>query len=264
MEKTKSFFKNIVGRASDHIDNSPLKKIPKIVYIIILIIILLVVGTFLFKKYMSSKNSKPWILKGTKTGKKRMVILQDPNVDGSITLERSKNKKNGLEFTYMFWIYIDDWTVNRGNWKHIMHKGNERGWPLRAPGIWLHPKKNAMRIFMNTFKKIDEYIDIPNIPLDKWFCVTVSGRQTKLDVYINGVLKKSKEFDSLMRQNYGDLFLTDFGGFGGFLSNVRYFDYYIDYGEMRDHLNRGPSVLQSCVDSNESPPYLSTRWWVEN
>ena len=41
-------------------------------------------------------------------------------------------------------MFIDDWSYKYGQWKHVMHKGNESSWPLRAPGMWLHPKENIL------------------------------------------------------------------------------------------------------------------------
>ena len=62
-------------------------------------------------------------------------------------------------------MYIDNWDYKTGVWKHVFHKGNDDSWPDRAPGVWIHPDKNALRVYMNTYKKINEYLDIPNIPI---------------------------------------------------------------------------------------------------
>ena len=64
---------------------------------------------------------------------KRMILLQDPSEFGAKTLGRSENEYSGLEFSYSFWMYIDDWSCKYGQWKHVMHKGNTSSWPLRAP-----------------------------------------------------------------------------------------------------------------------------------
>ena len=74
-------------------------------------------------------------------------------------------------------MHINDWSYKYGQWKHIMHKGNDSSWPLRSPGIWLHPKKNSMRVYMNTFKNIGEFVDIDDLPMGKWFDVVVGVRQ---------------------------------------------------------------------------------------
>ena len=58
-------------------------------------------------------------------------------------------------------------------WKHIMHKGNSSGMPLQAPGIWIYPSTNKLAINMNTYNSVKESCDIGNIPLNKWFHLTV-------------------------------------------------------------------------------------------
>ena len=143
-----------------------------------------------------------------------------------------------------------------------MHKGNETSWPLRAPGVWLHPKDNTLRVYMNSFKEIGEHIDVPNIPINKWFNIAVCVQQKNLDVFFNGNLVKRKELNGLPKQNYGDLYLNAFQGFSGYMSNIRYYDYYLSYSELTNNLGRGPSMMP-CVDSDEMPPYLTQNWWTD-
>ena len=118
-------------------------------------------------------------------------------------------------------MYINDWSYKYNQWKHVFHKGNMTSWPLRATGVWLHPTKNSLRIYMNTFDNILDYIDVDDIPVKKWFCVQVmiqnvhshtenptdiiaQDKSHVLDVYLNGQLKKSKLFESVPKQNNGD------------------------------------------------------------
>lgn len=257
--KTKDFFKNTFNKVNGN--NSPFGIFLKFIIAIFLIIFLIGVIKKILNGYNDYKGSSPWILKGTKDAKKRMIILQDPSKESATTINRSKNEEKGLEFSYTFWMYINDWSYRHGQWKHVMHKGNDKAWPLRAPGIWIHPKENTLRVYMNTFNKIDEFIDIPNIPLNKWVNISVCVRQRNMDIYINGSLALNKLLTTLPRQNYGDLYINSFGGFGGYLSNIRYYDYYIPYSEMKTHLTRGVSLMP-CVDSDESPPYLAPGWWT--
>lgn len=238
-------------------------RIAKILFAIIAITLIINVGSKLFKKYKQFMNSSPWILNGTKVGNKRMIVLQDPSKENAITLGRSENEKAGLEFTYSFWIHINDWSYKYGQWKHILHKGNDSSWPLRSPGIWLHPKKNSMRVYMNTFKSVAEYADINDLPINKWFHVTVAVRQRNLDIFINGNLAKRHTLEGIPKQNYGDLYINAWRGFGGFLSRIRYYDYYISYSEMDTALTVTPNA-SNCVDSNDVPPYFSPNWWANN
>jgi hypothetical protein len=225
------------------------------------VIVLVAILKRIYRQFKLYFGSRKWILDGTKSAKKGKVISQDPSKIDSITLGRSDNEVGGLEFSYSFWLYIDDWAYKYGEWKHVMHKGNDSSWPNRAPGIWLHPKENAMRVYMNTFKKIGEYVDVENIPLNKWIYIVVAVRQKDLDIYINGNLAKRKNLDSLPKQNYGDLYLNSFRGFSGYLSNIMYYDYYLSFSEMDSILNKGPST-KPVEDTLETPPYFSPNWWA--
>lgn len=241
--------------------NSPIAMIIKGFIAIVIVIVFISIIKKVYYKYNNYINSKPWLLQGTKNAKKRMIISQDPNKDQSITLQRSKNEENGLEFSYCFWMYIDDWSYKYGKWKHVIHKGNKTSWPLRSPGVWLHPKKNILRIYQNTFFDIGEFVDIENIPIKKWYLVTICSKQKTLDIYINGNLIKRKELKGLPKQNYGDIYINAFNGFSGYMSNIRYWNYYINFSEIRYHLLKGPSIIP-CIDSTETPPYLASNWWI--
>jgi len=244
-------------------NNSYPAQIAKVLIAILIVLVIIKIGKKVLNTYQSWKESKPWILKGTKSAKKRMIILQDPSKSSAVNIKRSENEEGGLEFSYVFWMFIDDWSYKYGQWKHVLHKGNESSWPLRCPGIWLHPKENILRVYVNSYKDIGEYIDVPNIPINKWFNVAVCVQQKNVDIYFNGNLAKRKEIESLPKQNFGDLYINAFQGFSGFMSNIRYYNYYLSYSELAKHLNYGPSRM-SCIDSNDMPPYLTPNWWTDN
>jgi hypothetical protein len=260
--------KNIMGSSAAKF--SALESSSPILYKTLLVVIALFTSIIIiifinkiYKRYSDYTGSSLWILDGTKSAKKALVIPQNPAKSDAITLPRSSNEEGGLEFSYSFWTFIDDWSYKYGEWKHIMHKGNDSSWPNRAPGIWLHPKDNTMRVYMNTVNTIGEYVDVANIPMNKWFYTVVSVRQKNLDVFINGNLAKSKQLDNIPKQNAGDLYINSFRGFSGFLSNIKYSNYYMPFAEMDKYLNDGPSSKPS-VDTNEKPPYLSQNWWANS
>ena len=154
---------------------------------IVLAIVIIIVGLIfiyivrkLVKGVQSYTDGRVWLLNGTRSAKNQLVInTSDSNSSNYKKLLRSDNEMGGIEFTYALWLYIDDFSVNEGKWKHILHKGNHDTWPNRAPALFLHPNSNTLRVYMNTFDKIDEYTDIPNIPLQKWVCVVVSLNSKK-------------------------------------------------------------------------------------
>ena len=127
-------------------------------------------------------------------------------------------------------------------WKHVFHRDSRR---RTLKMLVYHPVKNSMRIYMNTMTSLDEYLDIDDIPIKKWICVGIAVKQNKLDVYINGNIIKSKTFGAPVKQNYGDIYITNHGGFDGYLSRLRYFNNYITYSQLRDfHYRSGPCSIK--------------------
>ena len=235
------------------------------------IIVGVVVLFYLFQWIMKAmrnlnyfRRGSPYLIKDTKDAKKRVVIGQNPKLDGHINLPRSNNETGGIEFSYSTWLFIEDYSHKLGEWKHVFHKGNENSWPLRAPGVWLHPNKNALRVYMNSYNEISEYLDIDNIPMNKWFSLTLVLRSQNMDIYINGNLKKALKLSGIPKQNYGDIYVNSFGGFSGYISKLRYFDWALNYSEIDAIQKTGPSlrVEQSSIKDNERPPYLTPNWWT--
>jgi hypothetical protein len=220
-------------------------------------------GSKMFRSIDSFRKGSPYIFEKTKDARRRAVITQNPNKEGSVILPRSSNEKGGIEFSYSTWLFIDNYNYKLGQWKHVFHKGNESSWPLRAPGVWLHPTKNALRVYMNGYDEISEHIDIENIPINKWFSLIMVMRGQTMDVYINGNVKKSLKLSSIPKQNYGDVYINSFGGFSGYLSRLRYYDYALNYSEI-DAVNKAGPNLMPVAENNENPPYLTANWWTND
>lgn len=232
------------------------KVVIAIIFIVVVLVIVQVIKA-IFGGIHNYRYNRIWIENGKTLCPKTSVV-----VPGHL-LHRSKNELGGAEFTYSFWMLVSDWSFKYGQWKHILHKGNSTSWPNRAPGIWLHPKENTMRFYMNTFDSVaDNYIDIQNIPLNKWFHIVYSVNQLSMDVYINGTLRKSLKFSSLPKQNNGDLYIMNFRGFEGYLSRMAYFNYAIPYSDIEKLIVLGPSPI-SCSGSGNTPPYLTPTWWTD-
>jgi hypothetical protein len=263
----------------------------RLIVIVILTFLLMIILNEILKfiklKYDRDTTS-PWIIKGTKDAKKQLILEQDPNKKKSLTLYRSKNEIGGVEFTYMLWYYVDDWSYNHGKFKHMFHKGSYSGKYLMSPGVFLDKIDNNLIVVMNTYntnssqapadsRGIYEVTKIKGIPINKWVHLVICTNQTSMDIYINGHLKLSHQFKNIPRQNYGNLYINGpynlYGwdktekspspGFSGFLSNFRYFNYYISQTEIYNHLKKGPSpeLGSDSLRMDDKPPYLSNKFW---
>lgn len=236
--------------------------------LLVLIAIVLVLLLFKFievmiKRIKSSTMGSPWLVDKTKDAQKDLVISQDPRKEASIPLRRSLNEQEGLEFSYVWWMFIEDFEYKKGSWKHVFHKGSSDSWPNRAPGVWLHPNENKMRVYMNSYKKIANYVDIDNIPVGKWFSCGVVVTQDYLDVYINGYLKSRLALDGIPKQNFGDVYINAFGGYNGYLSRMRYYNHAVPFHTLQTFNEAGPD-MELPYENRQMPPYLTPYWWANN
>ena len=250
---------NVGDVVEDKTGSSLVWTIIKIAFAVVVFIALLYIAKYLYVQYELAYASSPYLLEGTKNAKHALVISQNPENTNYIPIKRSEDR-DGIEFTYQFWLTVEDFSYKKGEWKHIMHKGNSSSYPNRAPGVWIHPDNNTIRVYMNTQNKILEYVDIENIPVRKWLHIAIVLRNKDLDVYVNGYLKVRKELSSLPRQNEGDFWVNMYGGFEGYVSRVRYYNYAVDFATIDNEIREGPSS-SSCIDTGESPPYLDDNWW---
>ena len=64
------------------------------------------------------------------------------------------------------------------------------------------------------------------------------------------------------KQNYGNVYVGMNGGFSGYLSNLRYFNYGLGTSEIQNIVDSGPDLTMKSGDMTESmPKYLSLRWF---
>jgi len=274
-----SSFKQYVSEQTNTIKNVTVDKFNKfneyitsdkwhaqIVFILIMFLVLFIIIKIMFNSILYIKyklSGKTWLYKNGET-KKATVFHSINHKDTVSSVFRSVNETSGMEFSYTMWLFCDDWfNHNAGKWKHILHKGNKNSWPGRTPGIWFHPDFNILRVYVNTFESIaDNFVDVSNIPIKKWFHLSVILSNRHLDIYINGLLKKRLVLNGIARQNYGNIYINDRGGFSGFMSRIRYYDYAINPLEIEYEVKRGPSPIK--LESYEKPPYLSTNYWLNN
>lgn len=235
---------------------SPMAKIILAILILLVFLIIMHIIKGIYTRMTQYRDSYYWL-----NGGDSFCPKSGQSFPGKY-FHRSKNELGGAEFTLAFWMHINDFSFKYGAWKHVMHKGNDNSWPNRAPGIWLHPKQNSMRFYMNTYNSIaGNYIDIDNIPVHKWFHITVSVNQLSMDVYVNGNMRKSIKFSSLPKQNFGDFYVMNNRGFDGYLSRVIYYNYTIPYSEIEKLIMQGPGSID-CGKNLDVPPYLSPGFWT--
>lgn len=252
--------------------NSIIAKFAFLILVIVVFMMALRLGGSLMN-WLFSPSPNPILQRCMHNATEAQRIPQNPNEPTAITIARSKNGYQGEEFTWSIWLFIQDSVVhhNPGKFKHVFHKGNNNiggdglNNPNNAPGLYINPDTNALTVIMNTFSTITEKINVDNLPLNKWINVVIRvSNQRTLDVYINGTLTKRAVLNSPPKQNYGDIFITQNGGFPGFTSELRYFSSALGTNQIQDIVDAGPNIKYCDATGNlekAKPYYLSTRWY---
>ena len=264
-------YQSISGSKEFLESNSLVAKIAFLLLVIVVFIFTLRLGMGLLTWIFSGKSS-PILIDGMIDSKQMLVIPQNPSSNDSIPIKRSSNEQDGIEFTWSTWIFIDYLTYKQGQYKHIFHKGNDNinlstepkglNFPNNAPGLYIGPNSNTILIILNTFTNISEEIEIDNIPIKKWVNIIIRCNGSVIDVFINGTLSRRHILNGVVKQNYGDVFVSMNGGFDGYTSSLRYFDKAISTSNIQSIINDGPNLKIKTDDLKTSkPPYLSLRWY---
>ena len=257
--------------------------VSKLGFMLVVLVCFLIIVKFGIQFLTSFLNpTKIQVVNGMLNGNDTVIIYQDPSVPNAITLPRSNNTSDGIEFTYSIWLYLMNPTSNSQSYNHIFNKGNgvllpmpsmdgfgvdgsSNQYIINAPGVYI-TNTNEIIIIMNTFENINETIKIPNLPLNKWFNLIIRCDDQTFDAFINGNIISSIELLSVPKQNYGNVNLCLNNGFQGYLSNLTYCSYAMGTKEIFDTVTQGPNTTPSKLStvstvSNIFSNYLSTRWY---
>lgn len=253
--------------------NSLIAKFVFLIMVLILFFTFMYLGIYLIQYFLTPSTS-PYVIYGLISGSTFVDIPQDPKNSKSVTIYRSNNEETGMEFTWSTWLTISSVGIDENKYQHIFSKGGngnfdpDTGFMLvnNAPGVYLEPKINTIRVLMNTVSPDTyqtEYIDIENIPLSKWFNLVIRLQNKILDVYINGVITKRIAFTDVPNQNYDNVFVCGNGGFSGNLSNLQYFPRALSVTQIMKITAGGPNLKTSSSSqlASTNTSYLSRDWY---
>lgn len=267
--------------------------ISNFMFIIILLIFSIVIFNICVKYflYILTPSNSPHLIDGMVDAKdSEMKISQDPDKSSSKTIIVSNNEDTGLEFTWSFWLYIDDLDYRRGEIKNVFVKGDnvyansnneendvtydEINNTMNSPGVYLTPFDNKLMFVFNTYDKVIEKFEIDNIPLNKWLNIIIRCENKTIDVFINGSFSTRFKLSSLPKQNYNNVYIGKDGGFAGYVSNLWYYNYALGTREINNIYKKGANTkllndkakdasgaTTSYTDSFRKN-YLSFRWFI--
>ena len=295
MKNKKSIYSSIDSKMSS---NNAVKNVassmtnyksPKFILSVILLLLILLFIYTTVTSYKSYQATSPILVNGTIEGNAMRRIPANQILDPT-------GGQYGQEFTYSTWLYIKDTNFGTVNtvcdiasgsgpmFKVIFNKGSDDLYSiptdttingqttktykwhyptLSNPGVFLYPNTNKLHIRFNTYNSDVMYksADVGNIPLNKWFLLTIVLIGNSADIYINNMLKK-RENVGVVRMNYGDLQINPFGGFDGYMSNFRYFNRAVQTWEIDNMYQLGANLKAPVENIKEvaslSPSYYFT------
>lgn len=240
---------------------------------------------FVYSTYQGFSNynqTSPYLINGITDGTVAQTF-------SAFQLQPPSDDQYGIEFTYSFWLFIKDTNFTSSATSqcggsapllHVFHKGSYDFIPnnesssgsnpvyyplLQSPGVWLYPNTNKLNIRFNTYENTVESSDIGNIPLNMWVNIVIILIGGSVDIYVNGNLKKRTKLSGVPKINYGNFYTSNWGGFQGYLSRLRYFNYAIQPFMVDQMFNMGPSqsfatnITQGVTDPSA---VLSQNYWM--
>lgn len=266
-------FSNVVKSGDFGETNGIIAKFGFFILVIILFVIALNLGIRLISYFMSP-SKKIVLIKGLNNGGKKVVIPQDPKNKDSKLIRRSNNEQNGMEFTWSLWLRIDDLGQKNSIYYQQKDKNNifvkGDGTLTNAPGLYINSSDNSLILLMDTSSKYavnegmdsTQIINIPNIPLKKWFHLVIRCQNKYLDVYVNGMVVYRSNLINVPLQNYDNVIVSNQGGFNGYLSDLIYYDYALNSVDINGVMSSGPDLNDPDKNiGNVGSDYLSTLWY---
>jgi hypothetical protein len=255
---------------------SSIGKTVVLLLLLILFAILFNLGTKTLMYYFSIQT-EPFVINGMVPANNTTVVSTNPNIKDAVPILRSINENKGVEFTWSCWFNIlDPYVSSETKFKKIFSKGiyyesdvsDDKKLYNNSPGLYLNTtdEKNVITVAFTTFSKekenIIETFDIDNIPIKKWVSCVITVENKMVNIYINGLIKIRKQLHNLPVQNYYDTYVGDNKGFKGYISDLKYLNYAINYSEVQKIFTKGPNTESKKDDVLEDKsPYMSLDWY---
>ena len=157
------------------------------------------------------------------TVKAKSVLNRFRNV---VTIPNSNIPKPlDQEFSYSCWLKVCPKNFVKGTdkWWMVMGKGmiddDMEPYEQKTPGLFLKPNVNTLvaTVYCEDGPSSGNAVEISDIPLNEWFCVSVVLEQNTMTVYINGKMVRQITLSGTIKYNGGDMTLGTFYGAISFL-----------------------------------------------
>lgn len=168
-----------------------------------------------------------------------------------------------------WWMFVKDWNYGFGKKKSIVKRSDSTNSSVLNPHISLHPTDNTLQVSVSLFPSSegstgkdvpapaghsgstdDVFVcEVPNIPLQAWFSVSVTVFSRNMDIYIDGKLVKSCFLPGVPKPAVGDIQMTPDGGFSGQMCGFNHYPRMLTPGDAMNFWSAGSSCQSSSPGS---------------
>jgi len=181
-----------------------------------------------------------------------------------------------------WWMYVKDWNYGYGKSKSVVKRPDSTNGAVTNPSISLHPTDNSLQISVSVYPATeggsgkaepapaghsgssdDVFVcEVPNIPLQTWFSVSVTVFGRNLDVYLDGKLVKSCFLSGVPKPAVGDIQLSPDGGFSGRICDFYHYPKMLTPTDAMTFWSKGTSCRNMTTTGKSSATGYSVKFGV--
>jgi hypothetical protein len=249
--------------------NSYIARFAFILLVVFAFFVLLKLATAVIKYFIGRSSGQVKLIDGMIDATKSQIIEQ--GMGSTKNIPRSSNQSSGIEFTWAVSLYIEDQVKSVPVYSHIFSKGSTPRYTNgtittinQGPGLYLK-NTNSLIIQMDMINASSPtIIDVPGVPHKKWLNVIIRCKNKIMDVYLNGQVAVSKQLTDIPKQNYGNVYVCNDGGFTGSLSNLWYYDHALTINEIQSLMTNSVNLqmLTPSTVTNTGTDYMGFNWYT--
>jgi hypothetical protein len=181
-----------------------------------------------------------------------------------------------------WWMYVKDWNYGYGKPKSVVKRPDSTNTAVMNPHISLHPTDNSLQVSVSVYPATeggagkaqpapaghsgstdDVFVcEVPNIPLQTWFSVSVTVFGRNMDIYIDGKLVKSCFLSGVPKPAVGDIQLTPDGGFSGRICNFYHYPKMLTPSDALSFWSAGTTCKNQTTTGTSSATGYSVKFGV--
>jgi hypothetical protein len=166
-------------------------------------------------------------------------------------------------------MFISDWDFNFSKEKTVVKRMGTGTSTDVSPHITLHPTDNSLQVKIAIYPTTtgtgtasstgDSFTcTVENVPLQRWFSVSVTVFQRNVDIYIDGRLVKSCVLPGVPKPVLGDIHVgDDANGFSGSVCNLKSYATMLGPKDAKAYAAAG-TTCQAPTPATTSSPADST------